>query len=189
MSSAWSNVDLFQQFNEASKDSYSAAHNSAVQRQKTYDLVVTDDEELDNYLANEDFQCFNVTQSQSCSDHSVVDGTRNSGNRSAMNQKDPENSVSPQEVIRDFLPGGGCSTQKRVGKGSSSEVEIAQTIARSRLRDFNLNAGRSQSLLVFHRSCTGSVSDARHEGFKTLGPSTFSSTAASEQEFDSCTET
>lgn len=189
VTSAWSNVDLFQQFTEASKDSCSTAHNSAVKRQRTCDLVVTDDEELENYLAHEDFQRFSDRQFQSFSDNSMVDDTWNSDNCSTTDQKDIGRSAFQQRVVSELVPAGRCSTQKKLCKAASAEVEIAQTIARSRLRDFNLNVGGSRASLVYHRNCTDYESDAGHDVFKTVGPSTFPSTASSEQELDTCTET
>jgi hypothetical protein len=183
---------LFQQFNEASKDSRIGAKNSAIEQLETCDLVVTDDDELENYLAHEDFQRFNSNnsrQSRYTNDQSVVTPTCGTGHSLQMEQTAIGNSIAQSESGNENLPAGKFSTQRRFRKGASAEVEMAQSIARSRLRDFNFRGGSSRLSAVFCRDRVGSVSDAGHQLFKTCNSSALPSTAASDQDLISCAET
>ena len=159
VSDEWSNVDLFQRYNEASK------YCTVDEEQKCPIVIDESDSEFNDFLEHEDFQCFSSDLSVLRSDQQII----SKGNSSGISQCQifgqvdfdcsivPPNRVSRERNAAEKFSIHTTPVSGKVGHRASSEVAMAQSVAKSRLRDFNMSGGWSKSSLVstetLQRSC------------------------------------
>jgi len=170
LSHEWSNIDLFLQSNEASKDCTSATYRpiSTANGKWNCTIVIDDsDNEFDDFLAHEDFQSFTNSLSVLRSDQQIVNKGNSSGTNQCQifDQIDSDCSIVQQNRKSKTDPAVSSPIKttpvsRKVGHRASTEVTMAQLVAKSRLRDFNMSSGWSRSSLNVtktpQRSCIAS---------------------------------
>lgn len=168
LSSDWSNIDLFKQFHEASKDCSPTPlkSDSLLTAENTGDGF--DDAEFEDYLASEDFQCFAIDtpRTELVADRSADLFQTHDQKYSSTLKHD---SSSGKEFTERFPAMNAAAivgsinnnnnVNRKTGRSTFSEVEFSQSIAKSRLKDFTPNPGwRRLSFDSNHRGTNDSSS-------------------------------
>lgn len=131
----------------------------------------SDDDELKDFLVglHEDFQASTGIHSTESQDILPTINVVKSGDTCrTFSSPDTGGSLSTYDCARGNVPVAESmptGNRKKVSRGTSLDVELAQSIAKSRLRDFNISSGWNRSSFTFGPTTSHSVSDTAGQQF------------------------